>query len=123
VKVPDVTVDAQAHVLRAQVYKFGLFAMMGAPSTEVGSAYAYPVPFVASRDRKIYFTNLPDFGTLRIYSATGEMLKEIMLNPANPTPLGWDVTNASGQALGADVYIYEISSGGNKKTGKIVVVR
>jgi hypothetical protein len=124
VRVPGATVDVQSKVVRGNVYQLGLFAVMGAPSNDVSNSYAYPVPFVASKDQTIKFVNLPDEGTVKIYtSVTGEMIKEIHFVPGHPDPIEWNVTNASGEPLGSDVYLYEIKSGGNRKTGKIVIVR
>ncbi len=168
---------------------------MGGPSAEVGSAYAYPVPFVAAREQNINFANLPDEGEIRIYTAaTGELVKTITIDAGHPDlfhgrmagidcdyfvfvaafrpqirkvdvssrrankhqlceftgrrrnsnlyplrpeqlvktitidaghpdPLPWNATNDSGQALGSDVYTYQIKAGGNTKTGKLVIVR
>ncbi len=78
----------------------------------------------ASRDHYINFANLPDQGEVRIYTATtGELVKTIRIDPGHADPLPWNATNDGGQALGADVYTYQIKAGGNTKTGKLVIVR
>jgi hypothetical protein len=105
------------------VYQLGLFAVIGAPSNDVGSTYAYPVPFVFGKDTDIKFKNLPDYGNIKIYTVTGELVRDIQFNTGRTDPLSWDVTNAGGEKLGADVYLYIVESAGNKKKGKIVVVR
>jgi hypothetical protein len=124
IRVPGSFVDTQNQMVRGNIYQLGLYAVMGSPSQEVGEAYAFPVPFVASRDHVINFVNLPDEGQIRIYTAaTGELVKTITIDAGHPDPLPWDATNDSGQALGADVYTYQIKAGGNTKTGKLVIVR
>jgi hypothetical protein len=105
------------------VYQLGLFAVFGAPSSDVSNAYAYPVPFVASRDGDIKFVNLPDFGEIKIYTSAGELVKEISFEPGHADPIIWNVRNQDGEKVGADVYLYQIKSGGNTKNGKIVIVR
>jgi hypothetical protein len=109
----------------AVTYNLGVFAVIGTASNDVGETYAFPVPYVESRDRAqgIQFTNLPDSGEIKIYTVAGELVKEIQFGPGRPDPLMWDVRNNAGQAVGADVYVYHITSGGNKKTGKIVIVK
>lgn len=125
VKVPGSHVDANGKSVVAVAYNMGVFAVIGTASTDVGSTYAYPVPYVASRDKgqNIKFVNLPDSGSIKIYTIAGELVKEIQFAPGRPDPLPWDVKNDSGEDLGADVYIYHVTSGGNKKTGKLVIVK
>jgi hypothetical protein len=123
VKVPGAVVDRQARVVRAPIYHLGLYAIMGSLSNDVGASYAFPVPFVASRDSTIKFINLPDTGEIRIYAVTGELVKEIRFDPGHVDPLEWDVRNADGEPVGSDVYLVLIKSGGNEKKGKIVIVR
>ncbi len=123
VKVPGSHVDPVNKMVVAVTYNMGVFAVIGTASTDVGSTYAFPVPFVASQHTEIKFANLPDAGEIKIYTVSGELVKEIQFAPGRPDPIRWDVKNGSGEAVGADVYIYHITSGGNKKTGKLVIVR
>jgi flagellar hook assembly protein FlgD len=110
-------------MISAQVYQLGLYMIAGAPSNDVGSAYAFPVPFVASKDSTIKFINLPDQGEIRIYTVNGELVKTIRFDAGHDDPLAWDVKNDAGEKVGSDVYLYRIISGSNKKSGKLVIVR
>ncbi len=120
VKVPGSTIDTQNKMVVAVTYDMGVFAVIGTASTDVGSTYAYPVPFVWSKDNFVNFVNLPDSGEIKIYTVAGELVKEIQFGPGHQDPLPWDV---KGENIGADVYLYHITSGGNKKTGKLVIVK
>ncbi len=123
IKVPGAQVDTQSKTVGGQIYQMGLYAVLGTASNDVSNTYAYPVPFVASKDREIKFVNLPDAGEIKIYTVAGELVKEIRFDATRSDPLAWDVKNESGEKLGADVYLYQVKSGGNQKTGKLVIVR
>jgi hypothetical protein len=118
VKVPGSHVDAENKMVVAVTYSMGVFAVIGTASTDVSASYAYPVPFLSSRDKEITFTNLPDSGKIKIYTVAGELVKEIQFTPSDNNVAYWRLP-----AVGADVYIYQITSGGNKKTGKLVIVK
>ncbi|MBV9079550.1 MAG: T9SS type A sorting domain-containing protein, partial [Elusimicrobia bacterium] len=123
VKVPGAVIDTQQKVIKAPVWRMGLYAIMGAPSNDVSTSYAYPVPFVAAKDDTIKFTNLPDDGEIRIFTLRGELVKQIPLPEGHAAIIEWDVKNRNGEKVGADVYFYQIRSGKNAKNGKIVIVR
>lgn len=125
IKVPGSHIDEQNKMIVAVTYDVGVFAVIGTASTDVGASYAYPVPFVYANHQSqgITFTNLPDTGQIKIYTVAGELVKEIQFSPADSGVKNWNVRNDSGQEVGADVYMYRITSGSNKKMGKIVIVR
>jgi hypothetical protein len=123
IKIPGSHIDAANKLVVAVTYNLGMIAVMGSASDDVSNVIAFPVPFVAKKHDKISFRNLPDSGSIKIYTVSGELVKEISFGPGRPDPLPWDVKNSDGQNLGADVYLYHVTSGENKKTGKIVIVR
>lgn len=123
VKIPSVQVDKANKMIVAQVYRLGILAVVGGPSNDVSGSYAYPVPYVAKQHQDIKFTNLPDEGVIKIYAISGELVKEIGFAPGRPDPLSWDVRNSGGEPVAPDVYIYQVESAGNKKRGKIIIVR
>jgi hypothetical protein len=88
----------------------GLYALMGAPSNDVSSAYAYPVPFVASKHTQIHFTNLPDGGEIKIYSVNGQCVKTLRIDAANAGILHWDTRNDGGEPVGSDDRIREVAA-------------
>jgi hypothetical protein len=45
------------------------------------------------------------------------------LDPGHQDPIEWDVRDKDGNLVAPDVYIYHIIADGNKKNGKIVIVR
>ncbi len=95
----------------------------GAEDSSVSTAYAYPVPYNPATQREITFTLLPTQGNIKIYTVTGELVREIGFSSPVDGKVTWDARNTQGEDLGSDVYVYIISSGDNKKFGKLMVVR
>jgi len=93
--------------------------------TDVSRAFAYPVPFkIGSGHKNITFTNLPDQGSIRIYSSQGEQVRKINFSiTSGSSALVWDVKNDHGEELASDVYLFVIESLTAKKTGKLIVTR
>jgi hypothetical protein len=124
-KLSGVSVNSSAKTVTANAMHFSIYAVFGSAHTDVSNVYAYPNPFKPSdpSHKKITFAALPDFGTIRIYTVSGELAQKIdFLNQVN-NKYEWPVTNFSGEALASDVYIYIVESGPNKKTGKLMVIR
>lgn len=131
VRVPDSRVEAGR--LAATLRSFSVYALAGGLTTDVSQVYAFPVPFrpnagdparYGSDATGIRFVNLPDEGRIRVYDVSGRRVREIAFGPGQPpAPLSWNVRDDDGAALGSGVYVWEIVSGGNRKTGKLMVVR
>ncbi len=108
---------------------FGMAALVmnfviGAGADDVSVSYAYPVPYKpSSGHRNITFTLLPTQGTIKVYTVVGEMVKEIGFSSPVNGEVTWDARNTQGEDIASDVYLYVITSGDNKKFGKLMVVR
>ena len=125
-KVPNAAVDTSNKSVTVKINHFSIYALFGAPDNDVSQAYAYPVPFKpGSGQKNITFVNLPSEGKIRIYTSAGELVKKVdfTCTTAGECVSTWDVKNEDGEAVGSDVYLYFIESAGNKKTGKLLVVR
>ena len=112
---------------------FSVYALIGSLNTDVSDVYAFPVPFRPNAgnparygcwsgcaNNGITFTNLPDTGTIRIYSISGQLVRQMDLvsNPQN-----WNVRNSGGEVVASGLYLWEVVSGRNRKTGKLVVIK
>lgn len=81
----------------------------------------YPNPVRAYLgDVEIVFDNVTD-GTLTIYTVKGTRLREI--NFSGAAFVKWDLRNDDGDLVGSGVYLYEVESAGDVKTGKVAVIR
>jgi hypothetical protein len=88
----------------------------GFAARELESVYAFPVPFTSSIDEKITFTNLPPDCTIKIYTVTGELTKE--LTHSGSGQIEWSNIEAE-----SGVYLYVISKNNETKKGKIIIIK
>jgi len=97
-------------------------------ANDVSSSHCYPVPFrpnignpkYGSWTDGIRFTNLPSYGKIRIYTITGELVREIDIDENEEV---WDIKNSRGEVVASGTYIWEVESDGNIKTGKLMIIR
>lgn len=129
VKQTGASLDTSARTVSLTVPHFSDYALMGLPDTDLSTVYAYPVPFrpnagdaarYGSWTDLITFTNLPAYGTIKIYTISGQLVRQLDVTP--PT-LKWDVKNSDGAQVASGVYIWEITTGSSRKTGKLVVIK
>ncbi len=96
---------------------------MGSPSSSLTFAHAFPVPFVPSRgDKNIIFADLSSIATIRIYSLNGDLVQTLQESDGDGLYV-WDVKPSDGNDLSGGVYLFEIQSPSDERTGKLVVVR
>jgi len=129
VKQTGAALDASARSVSLPVSHFSSYGLLALPDTDVDSSYAFPVPFRPNAGNParygtwaggITFTSLPAYGRVRIYSISGAQVRDFGI--AAPT-LKWDLKNADGQLVASGVYLWEITAGKNRKTGKLVVIK
>ncbi len=71
----------------------------------------------------VVFSGLPAQTGVKIYTLTGEQVREIIKNDTNDN-LVWDGRNDLGENLASGVYFYIVTNNtGEKKTGKIAVIK
>jgi len=95
-----------------------------APTLSVGPLMPriYPNPWRSDRHsgKQVIFDNLPSQTTVKIFTASGHLVKE--LNGTGTIP--WNLTNEKGDKVASGVYIYLVTDGqGNKAKGKVALVR
>ena len=75
------------------------------------------------------FTNLPDKCTIRIFTVSGILIKEIEhnANSSDPDAMGgahiWNLQNKEELKIASGLYIYQVDSEVGKYVGKFAVVR
>ncbi|MBI4351404.1 MAG: T9SS type A sorting domain-containing protein [Elusimicrobia bacterium] len=129
VKQTGASLDASSRLVSQPVSHFSNYALLALPDADVTPVYAFPVPFrpnagnaarYGSWSDLITFTNLPVQGKIRIYTVTGALVRELAVTPPS---MKWDVKNKDGELVGSGVYLWEVTSGKNRKTGKLVVIK
>ncbi len=89
--------------------------------TTVDAVRSYPVPFRPGHGHSsITFDQMPADSTIRVYSLTGTLVKEIH---AGAEQVSWDVKNDSAEDVASGVYFVRVSGSGGDKTFKIAVQR
>ena len=82
--------------------------------------------FSAGRgERRIYFINLPQKCTIRIYTTAGELIRTLhhdkpILNGTEP----WDLLTDEGLEISYGIYVYHVDAGPiGEKTGKFAIIK
>jgi len=107
----------------AFITKSGVYVLAGAVTTDLGSSYAWPVPFKPSSGHTVInFSGLAADSTIKVYTIMGELVKQLH-NDNNETNLQWDVKNSDGDNVASGVYIYQIKNAFSEKRGKLIIIR
>lgn len=129
VKQTGQSIDTVSKIVSLNVPHFSSYGLFAQASTDVSSVYASPVPFRPNSNNParygtwqdlITFWNLPAYGTIRIWTISGDLVREINIDEPQEK---WDVKNSVGQIVASGVYIWEVISGGNRKTGKLMIIK
>lgn len=75
-------------------------------------------------EHKIQFIHLPKHATVRVYTASGDLVREIVKNNDVIDALDWDVRNIRGDVVQAGIYLYHVlnSDSGEEAVGHFVVL-
>jgi len=122
VRLPS-SIDTAAKRVTAETPHFTVFAVIGQFDTDLSAVNVFPVPFRAGDGhRTITFSGLGQNTKIKIFTVTGELVKEFAAAP-NDGQAVWDVANGEGTAVASGVYVYLLESGDNWRKGKIMIIR
>ncbi|MBI5595008.1 MAG: fibronectin type III domain-containing protein [Elusimicrobia bacterium] len=111
------TVDLANKRVLGQTSHFSIFALFGPtgikPNTD--QVRLYPRPWKPGSGGKfdsvsfagrtgLAIDNLPSSGNIRIFTLSGELVRELLFNAVNVGTVIWDGTNASGRRIASGVY-------------------
>ncbi len=105
-----------------------IFLCAGAPSAKAANDLArlnvYPNPVKRVQGHNtLTFDNITTQLRIRIFTANGTLVRDINLAGAG-NAYQWDLRNSSNQEVASGVYVYILTNdAGEKKTGKIAVIR
>ncbi|MDD5687532.1 MAG: discoidin domain-containing protein [Elusimicrobia bacterium] len=122
------TVDKVNNTVTATVKHFSTYRILGSyVSADLNNIKVYPNPYNPATAvlGKLKVTNLPINSVMKLYSVTGEIIRELKeLDFGNLGWLEWDGKNDNGDKVGKGIYIYQIEdASGSKKTGKIGLIK
>ncbi|MEW6041561.1 MAG: T9SS type A sorting domain-containing protein, partial [Elusimicrobiota bacterium] len=117
-----VTVDSNGIGSKPVTYK----VTYSVASENLKSIKVYPNPFLPSNGHKeISFANLPLNCEIKIFNIAGEIIKSISETNNYDSLVKWSASNDSGVEVASGIYIYHIEdkNTGEKKTGKVMIIR
>ncbi len=132
VRVPSSRVDRENNViLTGEVPSFSVFGLMGSAVYDLSDTHAYPVPWkpndgkdeTGTEQQGITFTNLSSQGAIKIYSMSGELVREYDYKPADGGKWTWDGKNSNREKVFSGVYIYYIKNEKEQKKGRLMIIR
>ncbi len=122
--VLDSGADSATRQVVGQTDHFSLFQIVAqAPGVTVADGFVFPNPFrPALGHTNIKLSNLPAAAHIKIFTATGRLLKELDADAAGQV-LNWNGTDREGRALASGVYLAVIEGVGGRRTIKFAVQR
>ncbi len=138
VKLPASKPIAAVQSIAAPVTRFAVFALMGSPDGSAADSFAFPVPWrpygplagsspgqSGTEAGGITFSNLPSECSIKIFSLAGELVRELQHSDLGGllAQENWDVRTTHGKPVASGVYLWQISSSVDTKTGKLLVIR
>lgn len=121
--------NTAARTVSQSVTHFSNYGLLSVSDADLNPVYAYPVPFrpnggdaarYGTWAQGIRFKDLPAYGRIRIYTITGDLVRELDVTPPE---VKWDVKNSGGQTVASGVYLWEVTADKARKTGKLVVIK
>jgi hypothetical protein len=102
---------------------------VAAAKIKLGDVHTIPDPYYVtssyetSIDNKIIkFVNLPAQAIIRIYSASGVLVRVLEHNSITSNEEIWDVRNRGGQFVASGVYFWHVESGDARRVGRMTIV-
>jgi len=123
-----VVLDSSADTATRQVIgttdHFSLFQIVAqTPGGSVADGFVFPNPYRPSAGHtNIKLSSLPAGAHVKIFTATGRLLKELDADAAGQV-LSWNGTDRDGRALASGVYLAVIEGTGGRRTIKFAVQR
>ena len=99
------------------------------PTPNLETVLAVPNPYRGSEvwdqpgQSEVHFINLPSTAKIRIYTAAGDLVRELNHNDKVRDFERWDLKNGAGLAVASGIYMYRIESGLFHFQSRLVIIR
>jgi hypothetical protein len=137
-KVPGGQVLPDGTGITASISSFGVFALLGQALESTTDVFVFPVPWrphgpqagngsgqTGTIDGGITFGNLPSECKIRIFTLSGEQMRELSHSNITGTIARetWDAKTMHGEPVASGVYFWRVESGTDSKNGKLMIIR
>jgi len=101
----------------------------GGPTQNLLTVSVVPNPFRESErwdlpdGDEVHFVNLPSQAKIRIYTVSGDLVRELIHNDAVRDFERWDLKNANGQDVSSGIYMYRVEAGTLAVQNRFIVIR
>ena len=101
----------------------------GGPTADLEQILVVPNPYRGSEvwdqpgQSELHFINLPAVATIKIYTAAGDLVRQLEHNDSVHDFARWDLKNAAGQAVASGIYVYRVEAGSFQFQNRLVVIR
>ncbi|MEW6102590.1 MAG: T9SS type A sorting domain-containing protein [bacterium] len=113
-------VDTNNNLCFAKTGNLSLFALLASLPPNLDNLLVFPNPFKKYNHKAIRFANLPLNSSISIFTISGEL---VMMRENVSSSFSWDIRNNKGEEVAGGVYIWVISDGGNKKRGRVGIIK
>jgi hypothetical protein len=101
----------------------------GGPTADLERVLAVPNPYRGGEvwdqpgQGEVHFINLPARSTIKIFTAAGDLVREIAHVDNIRDFERWDLKNDSGKAVASGIYMYRVEAGSFHFQNRLVVIR
>jgi hypothetical protein len=101
----------------------------GGPTPNLEQVMVVPNPYRGSEvwdqpgQSELHFINLPGRATIKIYTAAGDLVRQLEHTDTVRDFARWDLKNASGQDVTSGIYVYRVEAGSFQFQHRFVVIR
>ena len=101
----------------------------GGPTADLENVLVVPNPYRGGEvwdqpgQSELHFINLPHIATIKIYTAAGDLVRQLEHNDPVRDFARWDLKNASGRDVTSGIYVFRVEAGSFQFQNRFVVIR
>jgi len=101
----------------------------GGPTADLERVFAVPNPYRGTEvwdqpgQGEVHFINLPAQSTIKIFTAAGDLVREIAHASSINDFERWDLKNGAGRPVASGIYMYRVEAGSFSFQNRLVVIR
>ncbi len=89
----------------------------------VPNPYRASAPWDLAGKNEVHFINLPRQSTIKIYTVSGDLVRELAHNDLEYDFERWDLNSGNGKPVASGIYIYRVVAGSFSYQNRFIVIR